>query len=966
MRAPERIELSFLIEALHLNPDEFFEDLYQGREYRTFRSTTIGSDEFIDRLIEPGESDRKMGFDSLLGDTIQRVTRNNVGNMDLHLFNDDTVDAWEKYIRESEWKNVSDDRVSIFEFIRKIGEECLLIQNGKIYFKIDKFKTWQHVSFHCGEDLFVAAMLADENINSGYNHKDFQWDYILKSDFFRLNSLIDREKINENHFHLAGSAPMVDLSWIYLMNHPLGQEDKYKKFWERKESYYQSPTSHRPSRQSDMETLVKIAAWIRLYLFEKIVLKRKTKNTTDKGNDNNNLDESIKGEAKGTDSNNFNRSILDIDLYRIYLMLNGNAELAIKTDDIESTISCHLYDSPFSAFDSKVDYAIINDTNVEIDKNCSYIAGERFFTYRCVKYVFENPKDSFIQTLYYFYLLIKHYFNRLFIQSNNKTGFHNFKEYTDRKGDLMDTKYYRMAINMAVQGNFNENCLEQLEVRTAPKAGVVELREIINTNDSSSYLRSPRITRFERLFPNGTRGIEPRKYGDGTDKHFYVLHFIKQRKPEWFEKKDYDNTPLCREYKNRDKYKQEAQTLMQLMESGDEICSRIFGIDAASNEVHFRPENFGPAFRYLSSYKIRQDVPWEREIPDLRKTYHVGEDFFDVLDGLRAIYEAVLFLELSHGDRIGHGVALGIDVGKWYQTHGKITLPRQNKLDNIAWMLYMIRHWGIETTTAYYQELMTEFEKLYLELYEEESPGIKAYMEAWQMRGDDPECYFSHDPEEKNTYATTRWERSRIRDKELYMEHAKKRDKVYKIYHRYHFDTALKRRALESVTQEYKQQFKGEYVKLVKQLQIRMRSRIAERGIAVESCPSSNFLISNLDEFKEIPTFQLFPIHEDTAEGLIRLNVCVNTDDQGVFYTSLMKEYTMLAAIMREEKENGVRKYSDDAILSWIKHLIDNSKQLCFRTGDVRYYGIRSNTPFSKTSIKTINSQLVLPYISMN
>lgn len=940
MRAPERIELSFLIEALHLNPDEFFEDLYQGREYRTFRSTTIGSDEFIERIIEPGGSGRKIGFDTLLGATIQRLTRNNVGNMDLRLFNDDTVDAWEKYVRESEWKNVSDDRVSIFEFIRKIGEECLFIQNGKIYFKIDKFKTWQHVSFHCGEDLFVAAMLADKNINTGYNHKDFQWDYILKSDFFRLNSMIEREKIDENHFHLAGSAPMVDLSWIYLMNHPFGQEDKYKKFWERKESYYQSPTSHRPSRQSDMETLVKIAAWIRLYLFEKAVLNKKN-------------------ESK---RNNSIKNNLDIDLYRIYLMLNGNAEIAIKTDDIESTISCYLYDSPFSAFDSKVDYAIINETNVDIDNNCSYIAGERFFTYRCIRYVFENPKDSFIQTLYYFYLLIKHHFNRLFIQSNNKTGFHNFKEYTDRKGDLMDTKYYRMAINMAVQGNYKENCLEQLEVRTAPKAGVEELRGIINANDAYSYYRSPRITRFARLSPNGPSGNEPRKYGDGTDKHFYVLHFIKKRKPEWFEKEDYDIAPLCREYKNREKYKQEAQTLMQLMESGDEICKRVFGIDAASNEVHFRPENFGPVFRYLSSYKNQQDVPWKRKIPDLRKTYHVGEDFFDVLDGLRAIYEAVQFLGLSHGDRIGHGVALGIDVEKWYETHGKITLPRQNKLDNIAWMLYMIRHWGIETTTAYYQELTTEFEKLYLELYEEESPGIKAYMEAWKMRGDDPECYFSHEPDTSFLCSFSRWDKCRIRDKKLFKDHAKKNDKVYSIYHRYHFDTELKRRALESVTQEYKQQFRGEYVKLVKQLQIRMRSRIAERGIAIESCPSSNFLISNLDEFKEIPTFRLFPIKEDAAEGLIRLNVCINTDDQGVFYTSLMKEYTMLAAIMREEKENGVRKNSDDAILSWIKHLIDNSKQLCFRSADVANYGIRWGNNLFETDIeRPLDERYVLP-----
>ena len=82
MRAPERIELSFLIEALHLNPDEFFEELYRGREYRTFRSTTIGRNEFIDRVVDPGATGRKLGSDTLLNDTILRLTRNTVGIMD--------------------------------------------------------------------------------------------------------------------------------------------------------------------------------------------------------------------------------------------------------------------------------------------------------------------------------------------------------------------------------------------------------------------------------------------------------------------------------------------------------------------------------------------------------------------------------------------------------------------------------------------------------------------------------------------------------------------------------------------------------------------------------------------------------------------------------------------------------------------------------------------------------------------
>lgn len=935
MRSPEKIELSFLIEALHLNPDEFFEELYNGRDYRSFKSSFMSQDEFYECILAPGKN-----MNVLLGDTIQKLTRNNVGIMDLREFNDDTVDAWNKYVKENSWKKVDGNTTTIFEFVRKIGEECLLVQNGKIYFRIEKFKTWQHVSFHCGEDLFVAALLADKHVNGGYNHNHFQWDYILKSDFFQLNNLFVQEKIVENHFHLGGSSPMVDLSWIYLMNHPFGQEARYREFWGKKESFYQSPFSHKPSRQSDIETLMKIAAWMRLSLFENVILKKK----------------------KGVNSSAENRGMKSL-LYRIYLMLNGNAELLISSSDIESTISYYLYDSPFSAFDTKVDYAITQDVNVEIDKNNSYIAGERFFTYSCLKHIFTHPLDLSTQIQFYFYLLIKHSFNRLFIQSNNKTGFHNFKEYNDRKGKLVDSRYYKMAKNMAIQGSINENYLEQLEVRITPEKKAQELRDSINETDSKSHYRSPRITRIERLYPNGLSGNEPRKYGDGTDRFFYVLHFIKQKNPTWYEDiEKYKYAPLCREYAKREEYKKQAQTFMEMRERGDEVCKRVFGIDAASNEVNFRPENFGMVFRYLSSYKIQQDVPWERKIPDLRKTYHAGEDFFDITDGLRAIYEAIRFLELSQGDRIGHGVALGIDVDKWYKRHCKISLPLQNKLDNIAWILYMIRHWGIETSTSYYQELTTNFDRLYLELFEDVSPGLDAYMDAWKMRGDDPECFFSRTPEKKYLYGLTRWEKCRILDKKLFEEHAKIDDKVYLICHRYHYDTELKKRALKSVTQEFKPEFKQEYVRLVKQLQIKTRSYVAKKGIAIESCPSSNFLISNLDEFKEIPTFQLFPVCEAPDKGSVRLNVCINTDDQGVFYTSLTKEYTMLAATLREEEENGNRKYTDDTILTWIKHLIDNSKQLCFRTGNVRYYGIRSDSPFSDVGLAPMDSQLVLPY----
>ena len=248
------------------------------------------------------------------------------------------------------------------------------------------------------------------------------------------------------------------------------------------------------------------------------------------------------------------------------------------------------------------------------------------------------------------------------------------------------------------------------------------------------------------------------------------------------------------------------------------------------------------------------------------------------------------------------------------------------------------------------------------------------------MRGDDPQCYSSIIPDKDNLKGFSAWDKTCIRDKKHYRDiiksqesikrgntqntddNQKKVDFVYNIYHRYHFDEELKRRAAEKV--EYV--FEEEYIAIVKQLQLKMRSYVTEKGIAIESCPSSNFLISNLDTFEEIPTFQLFPLRE-SHNPFRRLNVCVNTDDQGVFYTSLVKEYTLLMATKwKELEDDDMREHSDDKILIWIKRLIENSKQLCFRTGDVRNFGIRSDDNlFEIRREKPLDDNYVLPCVKL-
>lgn len=75
----------------------------------------------------------------------------------------------------------------------------------------------------------------------------------------------------------------------------------------------------------------------------------------------------------------------------------------------------------------------------------------------------------------------------------------------------------------------------------------------------------------------------------------------------------------------------------------------IVGMDAANSELYCRPEVFGPIYRYMKQFcNSATDLSelgseYYRGQRSLNFTYHVGEDFWDITDGLRAIDEAILF-----------------------------------------------------------------------------------------------------------------------------------------------------------------------------------------------------------------------------------------------------------------------------------------------------------------------------------
>lgn len=63
-----------------------------------------------------------------------------------------------------------------------------------------------------------------------------------------------------------------------------------------------------------------------------------------------------------------------------------------------------------------------------------------------------------------------------------------------------------------------------------------------------------------------------------------------------------------------------------------------------------------------------------------------------------------------------------------------------------------------------------------------------------------------------------------------------------------------------------------------------------------------------------------------------QLKVSVNTDDQGVFDTSLEFEYALLmSSLQRRTDDVGRRLFSDDEILAYLNHLRDMGNEQAFR-----------------------------------
>lgn len=792
--------------------------------------------------------------------------------------------------------------LNVFAVLEELAEQLLIMGDNSILCKYSELLRLRYVTNYIDEDLLICAYLVGHKAryHEAGQHRFFGWDMIIGHNNVQLRGML-REGISENHFHLYGSAPIFNLTWLNYMN-VLPDADGMKRLREigarPRTSRYHYYVDY---QEEDYGRVVLKAALIRSFLIFWLI-------EDDFWND--------KGESLAEKIPLFQKE-------RVGSLLENKERIEDYYSEIRNAIE--LLKSYFlvTRKEEMIDYALYlakPGLNHDLSGNLSF-AGERWFLYQMLEKEMSGKRieKKFFQW-FYAYLVIKNNLRSEIVQTNTAIGFENFQIYTKRKNLYQDNENLART---AVYSSLLANNLRFFEIRVTPAESAAECAR--------------EIRECERLF-----GMDKE---ERAEIHlYYVFHFTKRR-DEFFTKLEeaYKMSELdrqaimfqagyeCRHYQQRKELNHQANELRKFREWYPKQAEKVLGIDACSQEIGCRPEVFACVFRFLADHVV-DNMP-DENVRQLKMTYHVGEDFLDVVDGLRAVDEAVRFLNLQYGSRIGHGTVLGIDVKKWYERKQyTIVLSWQDYLDNIAWMYHKLTEFniqGCESLQCYLEEQFDiYFSKIYLKhmpLNENQkfihSNSIHAYYEAWKLRGDEPELYIKGEfKKETDIQYTGRNYLINYRYPESF--ESRKRPEVAGLYYMYHYDCNVRdvgRNIIEV-------QVPPLYVEGAYRIQKEMQRYIASCGIGIEANPSSNLLISTMDSYDEHPIVRLYnkdlTYDNDKLRECAQLNVSINTDDKGVFRTSLENEYALMACALEKVRDkDGKPVYNQQMIYQWLDNI---------------------------------------------
>jgi hypothetical protein len=347
--------------------------------------------------------------------------------------------------------------------------------------------------------------------------------------------------------------------------------------------------------------------------------------------------------------------------------------------------------------------------------------------------------------------------------------------------------------------------------------------------------------------------------------------------------------------------RREAQAFAGVLRTFPVSLEVLRGLDVCTDELGVPNWVLVPLFRHVrhaADFACRQVrhafgpscASGMHGVPPLRTTVHTGEDFVHLLTGLRRVGEALGHFGLREGDRIGHGLALGVDPRDWVRRAGRLPLAREERLFDLAWEWDMAgQHKGLATAHRF-QFLDREIRQLSERMFG--NPLEPADVVALAADLYDPEALALAG------FPDGRVPRRPERD----------RPEIQRFFRLVDFLTDravfINGRVIEWVDP-------ADEGDSLANLQAALRADVAGRGITVEVNPTSNLLIGDLHDLTAHPLWRLRPPREGIDCGP-SVSVCIGSDDPVTFGTTLRQEYQLLHDALL------LSGFSDEEARRWI------------------------------------------------
>jgi len=451
-------------------------------------------------------------------------------------------------------------------------------------------------------------------------------------------------------------------------------------------------------------------------------------------------------------------------------------------------------------------------------------------------------------------------------------------------------------------------------------------------------IKESELRRYCRAFNDAQGKSSPEK------RYHFSVHFV--RKEDKREENKRGLVPVRHQKLRRELYKEARKLQQRLFESGETMrmkedrlsfnlsgavrydpAQMVASIDAAGKESRTPPEVFAPIFNYLRYEPKRYAWPKEMVMHEgkprprkrLKISVHAGEDFSHIATGMRRIDESIEYYGMREGDRLGHALAVGLSPVQWLERNGPVYLSKEELLDTLVWL----RHWAYKVTSHMTQavKLIKKYEEGIQELVGE-LYGIRDYIdpndmfEAWRLRKYCPIVSLgsSYQLEYVNSYYEVATVPKRKKER-LQTKAGKNKQQelsnAFDLYRRYHIERNEAWRKIERLDYRRDVGFEDDWktitnadLELFEAIQDAILQKIADRGIVIETNPSSNIYIAMLYGYEEHPIFRWSPVENFSEKEQKKHNrfgirkgkveVCINTDDPAIFPTTLYTEYLQI------------------------------------------------------------------------